>query len=137
MLWRMLLIYAGVELAVIVALVSTIGFGWTLMVPMAGSQLIHHVGQLRSGLREPQRALSDSALVTFATGLVVVPGLATTALGIFLLVPPIRAVAGPGLATVTARGLQRRVPLITPAAWGAFAGGVSRDRPSDERELRD
>jgi len=146
MLWRMLLIYAGVEIAVVIALASTIGFGWTvllllasfvlgwaLMVPMAGSQLVHHVGQLRSGLSEPRRALSDGALVTFATGLIVVPGLVTTVLGIFLLVPPVRAVAGPGLAAVTVRGLRRRIPLITGAGWAAAAGG----EPSGERDYID
>ncbi len=146
MLWRMLLIYAGVEIAVVIALASTIGFGWTvllllasfvlgwaLMVPMAGSQLVHHVGQLRSGLREPRRALSDGALVTCATGLIIVPGLVTTVLGIFLLVPPVRAVAGPGLAAVTVRGLQRRIPLITGAGWAASAGG----EPGGERDYID
>jgi UPF0716 protein FxsA len=150
MLWRMLLIYAVVEIAVVIALASTIGFGWTvllllasfvlgwaLMVPMAGSQLVHQVGQLRSGLREPRRALSDGALVTFATGLVVVPGLVTTVLGIFLLVPPVRAVAGPGLAAVTMRGLQRRMPLITGLGWGAAAGGAGGGEPSGERDYID
>lgn len=145
MLWRLLLIYAGVELAAIIALVSTIGFGWTvlvllasfvlgwaLMVPMAGSQLVHHVGQLRSGLKNPRRALGDGALVTLATGLVVVPGLVTTALGILLLVPPIRAVAGSGLAAVTMRGLQRRMPLIT-----TFAAGVREGEPAGERDYID
>jgi UPF0716 protein FxsA len=150
MLWRLLLMYAGVELAAVIALVSTIGFGWTvvvllatfvlgwaLAVPMAGSQLIHRVGQLRSGPGEPQRALSDGALLTLATGLVVVPGLVTTTLGVLLLVPGIRAVAGPGLAAVTMRGLQRRVPLITTVAWGTFAGGARRRRARDRRDFID
>lgn len=141
MLRRLLLIYAVVELAVVITLVSTIGLGWTVLVllatfvlgwavaaPMAGSQLIHQLVQLRSGPREPQRALSDGALLTLATGLVLVPGLITTALGALLLVPPVRAVAGPGLAAVTMRGLQRRVPLITPVVGGAFVGRTRRHR---------
>ena len=62
MLRRLLLVYALVELAVIFALVSTIGWGWTLLVllatfllgwgllaPMAGSRLIRQLGQLRAG----------------------------------------------------------------------------------------
>lgn len=121
MLRRLLLIYCVVELAAVVALVSTIGFGWTVLVllvtfvlgwvlavPMAGSQLIHRLGRLRSAPREPQRTLRDGALLTLAAGLVVVPGLVTTALGALLLVPPVRSIAGPGLAAVTMRGLQRR-----------------------------
>ena len=126
MLSRLLLVYAVVELAVIFALVSTIGWGWTLLVllatfllgwgllaPMGGSQLIRQLGQLQSGLTEPRSAMSDGALVTLGMALVLVPGLVTTALGLLLLVPPIRAVAGPGLAGIALRGLQRRVPLIT------------------------
>ena len=125
MLRWLLLIYAVVELAVIIALVSTIGWGWTLLVllvsfllgwgllaPMAGSHLIRQIGQLRSGLREPRSALSDGALVTLATVLVLVPGLVTTAFGLLLLVPPIRSIAGPGLTAIGIRGL-RRVPLVS------------------------
>ncbi|HWS92328.1 MAG TPA: FxsA family protein, partial [Mycobacterium sp.] len=101
MVWRLLLIYAVVELAAVIALASTIGFGWTVLVllatfligwgvlaPMAGSHLIRQIGQLRSGLTEPRSAVSDGALVTLATALVLVPGLVTTALGLLLLVPP-------------------------------------------------
>jgi UPF0716 protein FxsA len=121
---RLLLVYALVELAVIFALVSTIGWGWTLLVllatfllgwgllaPMAGSRLIRQLGQLRSGLTEP-RAVSDGALVTLAIALVLVPGLVTTALGLLLLVPQIRSVARPGLTAIGVRGL-RRVPVVT------------------------
>jgi UPF0716 protein FxsA len=126
MVSRLLLVYAIVELAVIFTLVSTIGWGWTLLAllatfvlgwgllaPMAGSQLIRQLGQMRSGLKEPQSAMSDGALVTVATVLVLVPGLVTTALGLLLLVPPIRTVAGPGLTAIALRGLQRRVPPVT------------------------
>ena len=129
MVWRLLLIYAVVELAAVIALASTIGFGWTVLVllatfligwgvlaPMAGSHLIRQIGQLRSGLTEPRSAVSDGALVTLATALVLVPGLVTTALGLLLLVPPIRSVAGPGLTAIAMRGLGRRVPLISYAA---------------------
>ena len=81
MVSRLLLVYAVVELAVIFALVSTIGWGWTLLVllatfllgwgllvPLAGSHALHQIGQLRSGLTEPRAAVSDGALVTLATG---------------------------------------------------------------------
>lgn len=129
MVRRLLLVYAVVEFAVIIALVSTIGWGWTLLAllatfilgwglfaPMAGSRLIRQLARLRSGLDEPRSALSDGAMVTLATILVLVPGLVTTALGMLLLVPAVRSVAGPGLTTIAVRGLQRRVPLITDTA---------------------
>jgi UPF0716 protein FxsA len=126
MVRRLLLVYAAVELAVIIALVSTIGWGWTLLAllatfilgwglfaPMAGSHLIRQLVRLRSGLNEPRSALNDGAMVTLATILVLVPGLVTTTLGMLLLVPPIRTVAGPTLAAVAVRGVQRRIPLVT------------------------
>jgi UPF0716 protein FxsA len=122
---RLLLIYAIVELAAILALAATIGWGWTLLAllavsvlgvvvgaPMAGVQLSAQVMQLRTGLKEPRSALSDGVMVTLATVLVLVPGLVTTTLGILLMAPSIRAVARPALAAFALRGLERRIPLI-------------------------
>jgi UPF0716 protein FxsA len=126
MVSRLLLVYALVELAAIFALVWTVGWGWTLLgllitfvlgwgllAPIAGSQLIRDIGQMRSGLKEPRSTLGDGALVTVATALVLVPGFVTTALGMLLLLPPVRAAAGPGLTAVALRGLQRRAPLVS------------------------
>jgi UPF0716 protein FxsA len=148
MLSRLLLVYAVVELAVIFALVSTIGWGWTLLVllatfllgwgllaPMAGSQLIRQLAQLRSGLTEPQHAVNDGALVGLAMALVLVPGLVTTVLGLLLLVPPIRTVAGPGLTGIALRGLQGRVPLITDAT--AFTANSRRGNAGDGSDYID
>jgi UPF0716 protein FxsA len=125
MVSRLLLIYAVVEVAAVIALVSTVGWGWTLLVllaafllgwgllaPMAGSHLVRQIGQLRSGLSDPRDAVSDGALVTLAAVLVLVPGLVTTAVGLLLLVPPIRSLARPGLAAIGMRGLRRRMPLV-------------------------
>ncbi|OBA78325.1 membrane protein FxsA [Mycobacterium sp. 1164966.3] len=121
----LLLIYVIIELAAILALSATVGWGWTLLallvtavlgvvvwVPMAGWQLGAQVVQLRSGLKEPRSALSDGAIVSLATVLILVPGLVTTALGILLLAPPIRALARPALTAIALRGVQRRIPLI-------------------------
>jgi UPF0716 family protein affecting phage T7 exclusion len=146
MLSRLLLVYAVVELAVIIALVSTIGWGWTLLVllatfllgwgllaPIAGSRLIRQLGQLRAGLTEQRSAVSDGALVTLAIALVLVPGLVTTALGLLLLVPQIRSVAGPGLTAIGLRGL-RRVPVATyTTAFTDFRRGY----PGDDRDYID
>jgi UPF0716 protein FxsA len=136
MVRRLLFIYAVVELAAIIALVSTIGVSWTLLVllgafvlgfailaPAGGWQLSRQLVYLRLGLQEPRSALSDGAIVTVATGLVLVPGLVTTALGLLLLVPPIRAIARPGLTAIAVRGFQRRAPLITDTT----AAGDGRD----------
>jgi UPF0716 protein FxsA len=143
MLARLLLIYAVVELMVTVGLAATIGVGWTVLVllgtfvlglilgaPMGGLQLKRQLMALRSGAEEPRSALSDGALTALAIGLVVVPGLASTTLGLLLLVPPIRAAAGPGLTAVAVRGFLRRVPLNsedTASLAGAFNARESYD----------
>jgi|SRR5689334_7799413 len=121
MVSRLFLIYAVVELAVIFALVTTIGWGWTLLAllgafllgwgiiaPLAGSRLLRQIGRLRSGLTEQRAAAGDGALVSLATLLVLAPGLASTAVGLLLLIPPVRSAVGPGLTAMAVRKLQRQ-----------------------------
>lgn len=133
MVSRLLLAYAVVELAVIFTLVSTIGWGWTLLAllvtfvlgwgvvaPLAGSHLIRRIGQLRSGLTVQRSAAGDGALLSLAALLVLVPGLVSTALGLLLLIPPVRSAVGPGLTAVAVRKLQRQMPGLNYAnAFGA------------------
>ncbi|CRZ13922.1 FxsA family protein [Mycolicibacterium neworleansense] len=130
---RLFLIYLLVEMAVMVALVATIGFGYTVLLllasfviglVLAGSQLNRQVRRLRTGLNggvsDPGNAMSDSLLVALGTVLVVMPGLASSVLGALLLLPPTRAAARPVLTGLVAR----RVPLIVaaPAGFGAATG---------------
>src|SRR5258707_8014333 len=114
MAMRLFLIYTLVELAVIVALTSTIGFGWTVLLllgtfvvglALAGSQVKRHIRRLQSGLTATtiQGAAADSVLVALGTVLVVIPGLASSAVGALLLLPPPRAAAPPLVAGVAAR----------------------------------
>src|SRR6202158_737986 len=124
MVMRLFLVYALVELAVIVALASTIGFGWTVLLllgtfllglALAGSQVKRHMQRLRTGFKNPHGAAADSVPVALGAVLVVIPGLVTSALGLLLLLPPTRAAARPVLTLLAAR----RAPLITAAAAGA------------------
>jgi UPF0716 protein FxsA len=137
MAMRLFVLYTVIELAVIVALTSTIGFGWTVLallgtfvvgLALAGSQLKRHIRRLSSGLTPSmvQGAATDSVLVALGTVLVVIPGLASSALGALLLLPPTRAAARPLVAAMAAR----RVPLVAAAAgagtgtgWGYDAAG--------------
>jgi UPF0716 protein FxsA len=135
MTMRLFLIYALVELAVIVTLTSTIGFGWTVLallgtfalgLALAGSQVKRHIRRLQSGqtVTTIQGAAADSVLVALGTVLVVIPGLASSVVGALLLLPPTRAAARP---LVTAMA-TRRVPLVTVAGatapgWGYTAAG--------------
>jgi len=135
MAMRLFVLYAVVELGVIVALASTIGFGWTVLLllgtfvaglALAGSQVRRHIRRLQSGLTAAtvQGAATDSVLVALGTVLVVVPGLASSVVGALLLLPPTRAAARPLVTAMAAR----RVPLVTAAGatapgWGYTAEG--------------
>jgi UPF0716 protein FxsA len=140
MMSRLFLVYVVVELAVVVALASTIGLGWTLLLLLAafvggmalsGSQLKRQLTRLRSGLTTGQsRVATDGALVALGTVLVVVPGLVTTAAGLLLLLPPTRAVARPVLTAMAVRGIGRSAPLITITTAGADRyASAPRPRP--------
>jgi UPF0716 protein FxsA len=141
MVSRLFGVYALVELAVVVALASTIGIGWTLVLllagmvvglALAGSQLKVLLTRLRSDLTIGQsRAISDSALVALGTTLVVVPGLVSTVAGLLLLLPPTRAAARPMLTAMAARGIDRRAPWITVTTVGADRSASARRPQTD------
>lgn len=140
MVSRLFLVYVLVELAVLVALASTIGLGWTLLLllaafvagsALAGSQVKCQLGRLRSGLTTQQSQLAtDGAMVALGSVLVVVPGLVTTAAGLLLLLPPTRAVARPLLTAMALRSIGRRAALITVTTVGADRyASAPRPRP--------
>ncbi|ART69590.1 membrane protein FxsA [Mycobacterium dioxanotrophicus] len=119
---RLFGIYALVEMAVIIALVATIGFGWTVLLLLAtfvvglllaGSQLNRQLRRLRSGFADASAPV-DSLLVALGTVLVVIPGLASSVLGALLLLPPTRAAARPMLTAMAAK----RMPIVTVGAPG-------------------
>jgi UPF0716 protein FxsA len=132
MVSRLFLVYVLVELAVLVALASTIGLGWTLLLllaafvaglALAGSQLKRQLARLRNGLTTQQSQLAtDGVMVALGSLLVVIPGLVTTAAGLLLLLPPTRAAARPLLTAMAVRGLTssgRGAPVITVTTVGA------------------
>lgn len=133
MAMRLFLIYVLVEIAVVVALASTIGFGWTVLLlaatfmlglALAGSQARRQIRRLRAGvtLTEAQGAVTDSLLVALGTVLVVIPGLASSVLGAALLLPPTRAAARPLVTALAAR----RAPLIVGVSTMGSAAGRAR-----------
>jgi UPF0716 protein FxsA len=132
MVSRLFLVYVLVELAVLVALASTIGLGWTLLLllaafvaglALAGSQLKRQLARLRNGRTTQQSQLAtDGVMVALGSLLVVIPGLVTTAAGLLLLLPPTRAAARPLLTAMAVRGLTssgRGAPVITVTTVGA------------------
>jgi UPF0716 protein FxsA len=130
---RLFLVYVLVELAVVVGLVSTIGFGWTVLallavfglgLALAGAQLTRQLARLQGALRsrsdsrfarpganDPSLA-TDSVLIALGTVLVAIPGLASSLVGALLLLPPTRVAARPLANRLINRQLSRAVPVM-------------------------
>ena len=131
MAMRLFLLYVIVEMAVIVALAYTIGFGWTVLLlaaafalglALAGSQVRRQIVQLQRGMRDPGARVTDSALVALGSVLVVIPGLVTSAAGLLMLLPPTRAAMRP-LAGVLA---TRRWPAGSRSSTSRGRGPAGR-----------
>jgi UPF0716 protein FxsA len=123
---RLFGLYVLVELAAVIALAYTIGFGWTVLLllgtfavglAVAGSQATRQLQRLRSGLATPQGAASDGVLIALGSVLTIVPGFVTSVLGLVLLLPPTRAVARPAVMALAARGLGRVPLLVTSTGY--------------------
>ncbi|WP_068163886.1 FxsA family protein [Rhodococcus phenolicus] len=114
MLPLLFLVYVVAEIAVLAALGSAIGAGYTVLLFLGvsvlgylilgaqGRRALQNLGKVRAGA-SPDRALTDGALVGLGAGLVLVPGLLTSVLGILLLLPPTRALLRPVVKVVAAR----------------------------------
>lgn len=126
---RLFLVYALIEVAVLAALVSTIGVGWTLLallatfalgLAIAGAQITRHFARLWDVLnarRDDRNLGTDSALVALGTVLVVIPGLASSVLGALLLLPPTRAALRPAAMSVLNRRLARPMDYPTEVLY--------------------
>jgi UPF0716 protein FxsA len=127
---RLFLAYLLVELAVLVGLVYTIGFGWTVLavlatflvgLALAGRQLTRHLGRLQSALNSraaSNELATDSALVALGAVLVFIPGVASSVLGALLLMPPTRRIARPVAVAVIGKGLSKATPLVMTYSVG-------------------
>jgi len=119
-----------VELFVLVQVAGQIGVFWTfaslLAISVCGAWLVKRQGlgvlrrvnaELNAG-QMPTTSLVDGALVMLAGALLIVPGFVSDAIGLLLLLPPVRA----GLRAVVVRRLQKRIDEATAA--GGPAGFV-------------
>lgn len=96
------LVWPLVEIALFVTLGSALGLGLTLLVVLGTGVLgvailrrqgLQSAGRLRAGmasLRNPLAAAGSDALRMLAGVLLVLPGFLTDALGLLLLIPPVR-----------------------------------------------
>lgn len=134
MLWLLVVLFLAmpfVELAVIVGAADAIGLGPTILllvaVSVAGAYLMKYEGvgvvrriqaQLDRG-EIPTAELVNGALILFAGALMLTPGFLTDIFGIFLLVPPTRALVRKAL---VARFTSKI--LATTGPFGPVGGQV-------------
>lgn len=153
---RLFVVYAVVEVAALVAVVSWLGFGPTLLLMMAGALvgmwLVRREGARAAlavaeavrGGRTAHTEVTDGALIGLAGLLILVPGVVSDLLGLLLVLPPTRAL----VRTRLLRSVERRSPGLRtmrirtggPVVDGSVVeGGVdapswrSDDRPPHPR----
>jgi UPF0716 protein FxsA len=142
--WLLLVLLAlpFMELAAFFVVAATIGFGWALILVLAGSLtgawiLRHatssHIARVRVALGEGRftalQADHDGGLVLFAGILLLIPGFITDALAVILLSVVLwRAVAG-GAPPAPNDG----VVDLTPEQWHQVPDPTLPDRRNDDR----
>jgi UPF0716 protein FxsA len=114
-----------VEISVIIQVGQWIGFlntvGLLLLVSLVGAWLVKRQGlgvmarirEQRSAGRIPATEAFDGALILVAGVLLVIPGFVTDALGLLLLIPPVRAVAR----RFVSRRVFREVEMVRSRQW--------------------
>ncbi len=117
-----------VEISVIIQVGQWIGFlntvGLLLLVSLVGAWLVKRQGlgvmarirEQRSAGRIPATEAFDGALILVAGVLLVIPGFVTDALGLLLLIPPVRAVAR----RFVSRRVLREVEMVRSKQWDAW-----------------
>jgi UPF0716 protein FxsA len=114
-----------VEITVMIQVGQLIGFlntiGLLLLVSLIGAWLVKRQGlgvmarirEQRMAGRLPAAEVFDGALILVAGVLLVIPGFVTDALGLLLLIPPIRAVAR----RIVSRRVMREVEMVRSKQW--------------------
>lgn len=117
-----LVLYIVAEIAAFAGLAHWLGVGWALLITllagvagyaflvMHGSRVFRDLGKAARNEIRPTQPLPDTALLGLSTVLVILPGIVTTALGVLLMAPPVRAAARP---VVTAFGARRLASVVS------------------------
>ena len=101
------------ETIMLVIGVSLVG-AW--LVKREGLSVIRRIRDSFSGARLPTEELADAGMIFFASALMLTPGFLTDALGLALLIPPIRAVLRPPVI----RFFRNRIEIRTTGIRGGF-----------------
>ncbi|MFM9378023.1 FxsA family protein [Gordonia sp. VNK21] len=129
--------YLIVEIAAFWAMVHFLGWGWAILITVAAAAVGFAVlgrrtreifTRARTGTGDsPGAALTDSALLTVAGVLTVLPGVVTTVLGLILTASPVRRRLQPVVVAGAARQagrLAERVSVVRMAPNGYVDGSV-------------
>lgn len=128
------------ELAIIVQVGQLVGTAWTILallgVSLAGAWLVRREGtrawsRFRTALasgRVPTAEVLEGALVLFGGALLLTPGFATDAVGLALMVPPVRAL----VATTLRRRLGARLTVTSLGGGGTRPPRPAPARPRDD-----
>ncbi len=142
-----------VELYVIIQVGQAIGVVPTLLLLLAdailGSLLLRHQGrgawrrfnEALAQRRFPGREVADGALIIVGGTLLLTPGFVTDLVGLLLLIPPTRAMAGRLLRSVFARrflvvGLGDRAMRTGGSPRSYDYDGTAEEVEAEDRELR-
>ena len=132
MLWLFVafVVLPVVEIWLITQVADPLGWPLTILlvigISVAGASLVRREGvgvirrvrhSLESG-RLPTNELADGAMIFFASALMLTPGFLTDALGLALLIPPIRAVLRPPVIAFFRRRLDVRVANLGGPGFG-------------------
>jgi len=120
----------------LVILVSMVG-AW--LVKREGLSVINRVREGFRGGRLPTNELADGAMIFFASALMLTPGFLTDALGLALLIPPIRALLRPPVINFFSRRLEVRAANFGGGVFGApgASGFGTRRTPGYGRDVYD
>jgi UPF0716 protein FxsA len=140
LLFLLFIVVPIVELYVIIQVGQAIGALWTILLLIAdsliGARLLSWQGrrawlsfqQALAAGRVPHREVLDGALVILGGAFLLTPGFITDVFGLFLLIPPTRAVARRLLARLlTRRGGLKWVRVVMRSAPNRRPGGRGRE----------
>jgi len=134
------------ELAAFIAVVQAIGFLWALTLivggSLAGAMVLRHAGgnhiarvrvALGDGGVSALQADGAGAATLLAGILLLIPGFITDALGLLLLIAPLRRALAAGLGLQAAQARDDGVVDLDPAQWHRVPDPVLPRRRDDER----